>query len=39
MAEDSEILRALATDEQDRQMTVARDVMKRRRLALKKLVE
>ena len=39
MAEDREILRALASIDQDEQTTIARAVMKKRRAALKKLAE
>ena len=39
MAEDRDILRALAAAEHEEQMAVAREVMKRRRSALKKLAE
>ena len=39
MADDRDILRALAIVERDEQLAVARDVMQRRRPALKKLAE
>ncbi|WP_170935444.1 hypothetical protein [Sphingopyxis indica] len=39
MAEDRDILRALASTELDQQLTVARAVMKKRQSALKKLAE
>jgi len=39
MAEGREILRALASIDQDEQTTIARAVMKKRRAALKKLAE
>jgi hypothetical protein len=39
MAEDRDILRALATADLDEELVAARDVMKRRQAALKKLAE
>lgn len=39
MCEDREILRAWASVELDEQLAVARDVMKRRKAALKKLAK